>query len=125
LQIKADLIHKREADLLVPAAGPNASEILRLLRPAVRNKPTSERTAGYAAGSVIRTQLANAPNQSTAGIPMSELNSGDGDTPAAAETKSETASAAAVRLMGLSCAISAHGEVQSCPQPPTPPSVLK
>jgi hypothetical protein len=37
-QVKSNLIRQRELDLLLPAAGPGASDVLQLLRPAVASR---------------------------------------------------------------------------------------
>jgi hypothetical protein len=116
-QIKADLIRQCEAELLVPVAGPNASEVLRLLRPAVLSPPPPDAAVGVA---VVAPSLAKSPSQCTA---VSTAHSA-ADAPIAATTESKRASdsaAAAAGLLGLSCAISTGGEVRHPAKSPNVP----
>ena len=105
-QIKTDLIRQREAGLLIPAAGPDASEILRLLRPAVSNPPQSETAA-------VAKRLATSLNPSISAIPTIRSSSALTAANEAAPTADAEAkrAAAAAGLLGLSCTISASGEV--------------
>jgi hypothetical protein len=113
-QIKADLIRQREADLLVPAAGPNASEILRLLRPAASNPQEEETAVSLKAAGAAEPALwkpaakASAPSSLAARLQRRRSIS---VAAAAAEAK-KAADSAAAALLGLSCAISARGEVR-------------
>ncbi len=116
-QIKADLIRQCEAELLVPAAGPNASEVLRLLRPAALSPPPPDAAVGAA---VAAPSLAKSPSQCMAASTAHSA----ADAPISAATESKRASdsaAAAAGLLGLSCAISAGGEVRHPAKSPNPP----
>jgi hypothetical protein len=150
LQIKSDLIRQREVEFLVPAAGPNASEVFHLLRPAA---PTSTKplpsAQPEAAAEVSTTEQAlqeqvpveQPAEQLPPAKPRRKLTSSLSfwstaeSLTAAAETafgqtmavggeqrrqasgqvvsRRKEASAAAEALMGLSCVISANGEVMA------------
>ena len=117
-QVKADLIHQREIEILVPAAGPGASDVLRLLRPAAAS---SSRSANAASVVPINAQkqlklprkmsfIAEASFSMSAATLEAAAASVFGSSRAfAPTTESNTAQA----LLGLSCTIGARGEVSS------------
>jgi hypothetical protein len=116
-QVKADLIHQREIELLVPAAGPGASEVLRLLRPAAASRSVdavsvlpitaqkqsklprkmsfiAETSFSMSAATLEAAAAASVFGSSRALAPTAESNTAEG-------------------LLGLSCTIGARGEVSS------------
>ena len=143
LQVKADLIRQREVELLVPAAGPGASEVFHLLRPAALKsaaRPEHPVEEGSETPSVLpvrenpEEQLAPAKQRrklkssvsfwssKESMIAAAEAAFGPATTvsdeqgrQAASQTAPRTTetSAVAEQLAGLSCVICAHGEVIS------------
>ncbi len=104
-QVKADLIRQREIELLLPAAGPGASEVLRLLRPA-----TTETPMGAPPVAVDYQQLSPLPfSEPAAAVAATAFNAEGATTPVSSET------ATASDLMGLSCTIGSDGEVCIAP----------
>ncbi len=99
-QVKADLIRKHEIELLVPAAGQGASEVLRLLCPATEK--------GFQMGMQAAT---NNPLPSSmvdaAMIAVSDFNA----APISSGGAGCTTSANVSGLVGLSCIFGANGEV--------------
>ncbi len=107
-QAKAELIRQRESELLLPAAGPGATEILRLLRPQIKT--------GAPATTDVTSSAALAIGQATVG--GTALSAGS-FVPVTGPDSSEAANAAATssELVGMSCTIGSSGEVCSCVVP--------
>jgi hypothetical protein len=85
-QVKADIIRQREIELLQPAAGPGASEVLRLL------SPVSE------TGVLL-------------GVPAAANNAEPGSVTAPVASGEAAISSTTSELVGLSCVIGSNGEV--------------
>jgi hypothetical protein len=97
-QVKNELIGLRVAEVLMPAAGPGASEVLNLLRPAFSKSQPQVSTQGPDMQQVQR----NIPK-----ISDSESFSASEDSkPASFPPIPEDT------LLGFSCIISSHGEVR-------------
>ena len=116
IQVKADLIGLREADLLVPAAGPGASEVLHLLRPAV-SKLKANVASAPAAASVPQSLVENRKMSTLASESFSMAAATLEAAAAAVFGNSEqvgstsTTQKSVEALFGLSCIFSACGEV--------------
>jgi hypothetical protein len=114
IQVKADLIGLREADLLVPAAGPGASEVLHLLRPAV-SKLKANVASAPAAASVPQSLVENRKMSTLASESFSMAAATLEAAAAAVFGNSEqvgstsTTQKSVEALFGLSCIFSACG----------------
>ena len=136
MQIKADLIRQREVEILKPSAGPGSSEILHLLRPSVEDRPAvaveAEKVEDRPAVAVEaeQPQPGAVPqhfrwrkNASASFCASTETlvaaaeavfgRSGSQAASAPAALDGGVVSAASETLLGLSCAISKSGEVNS------------
>jgi hypothetical protein len=119
IQVKADLIGLREIELLVPAAGPGASEVLHLLRPAASKlQPQSASPPAAATPQPSKSRrkmsiLASASFSKSAATLEAAAAAVFGDSEQAIST---TTSKAAEALFGFSCIISARGEVKIVPR---------
>ncbi len=120
-QVKADLIHQREVELLVPAAGPGASEVLRLLRPAVSGPAVAPAAAALPPLQTHSLRRAKLPRKMQS-ISQKSFSMSAATLEAAAasvfgSSKKQLASTAksntAAGLLGLSCTIGARGEVRT------------
>ena len=99
-QVKADLIRQREIQLLLPAAGPGASEVLRLLRPATETGM-----------SIAVPATADVP-LSASSAALTTFNAGESvSTNVQASNGEATSTATASELVGMSCTIGSSGEV--------------
>ncbi len=111
-QVKADLIRQREIEVLLPAAGPEASEVLRLLRP-VADTGFSMSVPAVAhvplPATLISTVMATGAvtHAGHSGSATEPGSSGDAIAPLAVKS--------GPGLMGLSCTIGSSGEVCSAP----------
>ncbi len=116
-QVKADLIHQREIELLVPAAGPGASDVLRLLRPAAASRPVD---AVSVLPITAQKQSSKMPRKMSffaeASFSMSAatLEAAAASVFGSSRALTPTAESNTVEgLLGLSCTIGARGEVSS------------
>ncbi len=106
-QVKADLILKREIELLLPAAGPGASEVLRLLRPVLF--PSGVPSAvGHVFSMGVPPATADVQlsfsEPTVALTTMTALHAGE-SVPFTAPSGEVAATSTASELVGLSCTI--------------------
>jgi hypothetical protein len=115
-QVKADLIHQREIELLVPASGPGASDVLRLLRPGPATLTSTNASASIA---VVPWQKQKLPRKMSSIAEASFSKSAETLEAAAAsvfgssKNLAPTAKSNTEILLGLSCTIGACGEVRA------------
>ena len=102
-QVKAELIRQRETELLMPAAGHGASEVLRLLR------PVTETLASTCVPPAIAEFSQSLSKPVAALAAVTAFNTG--------QSVSVTApvSVIASELIGMSCTIGSSGEVCGTP----------
>ncbi len=106
-QVKADLIRQRETELLMPAAGPGASEVLRLLRPATETGASTDLP-------VTGDVPLSSPSLATALATGAAFIAGESVPVTARVSKKEAASIAiASELVGMSCIFGSNGEVRN------------
>ena len=99
-QVKSNLIRQREVDILVPAAGPGASDVLHLLRPAAAPMVQPALVTGASASILQSAEITSTPPPSKPAAP------------AVFKAKpSFAARGVADTLLRMSCAIGAGGEV--------------
>jgi hypothetical protein len=119
MQVKADLIHQREIELLVPAAGPGASDVLRLLRPAAASR-SANTPAPVAVVPTHAQKQAKLPRKMSSlaetsfSMSAATLEAAAASVFGSSKTFTTTAKSNTVEgLLGLSCTIGARGEVSS------------
>jgi hypothetical protein len=114
-QTKADLIRQREIELLLPAAGPGATEVLRLLRPPTKTgvSTVSSQAATTAATTDVLFSSPSPTAAQATGVVFSNGESVSVIVPALGGSLAGEASTAATAsdLVGMSCTIGSSGEV--------------
>ncbi len=118
VQVKADLIRQREVELLKPSAGPGASEILHLLRPAAEDGSAVAVEAEQQQDAAVQKQMsplrwATASFCATTETLAAAAEAVFGTASSAVASNGTVAPATSETLLGLSCAISRRGEVHS------------
>ncbi len=114
-QVKADLIHQREVELLVPAAGPGASDVLRLLRPAAastENTPSSIAVVPWQKQKQVKLPR-KMSSIAEASFSMSAATLEAAAASVFGSSKNIAPANTAEELLGLSCTIGARGEVRA------------